>query len=93
MSSVIVAIFSYTTSGFRASDDRAPYGSMPHLDDPSRTRHSSADHLDGLSRHGSAHLLDFHSRHGSVRDLSCVPQASLGFPANGIHRVLEEDVA
>ncbi|XP_051909436.1 frizzled-3a [Hippocampus zosterae] len=83
----------YSASGFRASDDRAPYGSMPQLDDPSRTRHLSADQLDGLSRHGSAHLLDIHSRHGSVRDLSCVPQASLVFPANGIHRVLEEDAA
>ncbi|KAM9778299.1 frizzled-3a isoform 1-T2 [Syngnathus typhle] len=83
----------YTASGFRSSDDRAPYGSMPHLDDPSQTRHLSANRLDGLSRHGSAHLLDIQSRHGSARDLSCVPQLALGVSANGIHRVMEEDTA
>ncbi|XP_077408144.1 frizzled-3a isoform X1 [Vanacampus margaritifer] len=83
----------YTASSFQACDDRAPYGSMPHLDDPSRTRHLCTDRLDSLSRHGSAHLLDIQSRHSSVRDLSCAPQAALGVAGNGIHRVLEEDAS
>ncbi|XP_057678554.1 frizzled-3a [Corythoichthys intestinalis] len=74
----------YTASSFRASDERGPYGSTPHLDDLFRTRNSS------LSRHGSAHPLDGQSRHDSLRDLSCVPP---GIPANGIRMMPEEDVA
>nr|XP_057930597.1 frizzled-3a [Doryrhamphus excisus]XP_057930605.1 frizzled-3a [Doryrhamphus excisus] len=84
----------YTASSFRAAEDHpAPYGSMPHLDDPSQSRHCSTNRLDGLSRHGSAQRLESQSRHSSIRDLSAAPQTVLGAPGNGIHRVLEEDTA
>ncbi|XP_056150631.1 frizzled-3a [Lampris incognitus] len=83
----------YTASGFRAADDRLPYGSMPRLNDQSQSRHCSTSRLDSLSRHGSTQRLESQSRHSSIRDLSNGTQAIHSVPGNSIHRVLEEDGA
>lgn len=85
--------FRYTSSSFRAADERLPYGSLPRLNHQSQSRHCSTNHLDNLSRHGSAQRLENQSRHSSIRDLSSGATAVLGVPRNGIHRVLEEDGA
>uniref|UniRef100_A0AAQ4PQU3 Frizzled-3 n=1 Tax=Gasterosteus aculeatus aculeatus TaxID=481459 RepID=A0AAQ4PQU3_GASAC len=78
----------YAASGFRAPDERLPYGSMSRLYDQ-QSRHCSTNRLDSQSRHGSTQRLD--SRHGSARDLTSTTQAVYGVAGNGIHRVLEED--
>uniref|UniRef100_A0A3P8VX41 Frizzled-3 n=1 Tax=Cynoglossus semilaevis TaxID=244447 RepID=A0A3P8VX41_CYNSE len=72
----------YTTSGFKATEERMGYGSMPRLSDQS------------LSPHGSTQRLESQSRHSSIRDLSgSTAQPVLSVPGNGIHKVLEEDGA
>ncbi|XP_048084334.1 frizzled-3-like isoform X2 [Alosa alosa] len=86
----------YTPCTYRGAEERAPYGSMPRLNEQVPSRHGSVQDLDSRPRHGSLSL-----SHASASVAGAPISSPLHAPAtptsvthgSGISRVEEEDGA